>query len=108
MIVGTGFARNFGLTSSVDGIGPYGIAAVVIGASCLSVYRVHLEKKSCSCIRKGGMKITNIVDARGLSCPQPVILTLNEMKKTEKGEIVILVDADTSRENVSRAATSKA
>ena len=48
-----------------------------------------------------------IIDARGLSCPQPVLLTLNEIKKAEKGEIVILVDTDTSRENVSRAATSQ-
>lgn len=51
--------------------------------------------------------MSKIVDARGLSCPQPVLLTLNEIKKTEKGEIVILVDTDTSKENVSRAATSK-
>jgi TusA-related sulfurtransferase len=48
-----------------------------------------------------------IVDARGLSCPQPVLLTLNEIKKINKGEIVILVDTDTSKENVSRAATTQ-
>jgi TusA-related sulfurtransferase len=48
-----------------------------------------------------------IVDAKGLSCPQPVILTVNEIKKIKKGEIVILVDTDTSRENVSRAAISQ-
>jgi TusA-related sulfurtransferase len=53
------------------------------------------------------MKMSKIVDARGLSCPQPVLLALNEIKKTEKGEIVILVDTDTSKENVSRAATSQ-
>ena len=47
------------------------------------------------------------VDARGLSCPQPVIFTMNEIKKVKKGEIVILVDTDTSKENVSRAATSQ-
>ena len=47
------------------------------------------------------------VDARGLSCPQPVILTMNEIKKVKKGELSILVDTDTSRENVSRAATSQ-
>jgi tRNA 2-thiouridine synthesizing protein A len=47
------------------------------------------------------------IDARGLSCPQPVILTLNEIKNIKKGEIVILVDTDTSKENVSRAATSQ-
>jgi TusA-related sulfurtransferase len=53
------------------------------------------------------MKMNKIVDARGLSCPQPVLLALNEIKKTDKGEIVILVDTDTSKENVSRAATAQ-
>ncbi|MCX8021708.1 MAG: sulfurtransferase TusA family protein [Syntrophorhabdaceae bacterium] len=45
-----------------------------------------------------------VIDARGLSCPQPVILTMNEIKKVKKGEIVILVDTETSKENVVRAA----
>ena len=49
--------------------------------------------------------MSKIVDARGLSCPQPVLLALNEMKKINKGEITVLVDTDTSKENVSRAAT---
>ncbi len=48
-----------------------------------------------------------IVEARGLSCPQPVLMTLNEIKKVNKGEIVIIVDTDTSGENVSRAAQSQ-
>lgn len=48
-----------------------------------------------------------IIDARGLSCPQPVILTLNRMKGMEKGQLEVLVDTDTARENVSRAAASK-
>jgi tRNA 2-thiouridine synthesizing protein A len=48
-----------------------------------------------------------IVEARGLSCPQPVLMTLNEIKKVNRGEIVIMVDTDTSRENVSRAAQSQ-
>jgi TusA-related sulfurtransferase len=51
--------------------------------------------------------MSKIVDARGLSCPQPVLLALNEIKKTNKGEIVVLVDTDTSKENVSRAAASQ-
>jgi TusA-related sulfurtransferase len=51
--------------------------------------------------------MSKIVDARGLSCPQPVLLALNEIKKMSKGEIVVLVDTDTSKENVSRAATSQ-
>ena len=48
-----------------------------------------------------------VVDARGLSCPQPVLMTLNEIKALQKGEIVIKVDTDTSKENVSRAAASQ-
>lgn len=51
--------------------------------------------------------MSRTVDARGFSCPQPVLMTLEEIKKVDKGEIVILVDTDTSKENVSRAATSK-
>jgi tRNA 2-thiouridine synthesizing protein A len=47
------------------------------------------------------------VDARGLSCPQPVLLSLAEMKRVDKGRIDILVDTETSKENVSRAAASQ-
>lgn len=50
--------------------------------------------------------MAQIVDARGLSCPEPVLLTLETIKKLGKGEIEILVDTDTSKENVSRAAQS--
>ena len=51
--------------------------------------------------------MSDMLDARGLSCPQPVMLTIEKIKKVKKGEIAILVDTDTSKENVSRAATSK-
>ncbi|MEN6321104.1 MAG: sulfurtransferase TusA family protein [Syntrophaceae bacterium] len=51
--------------------------------------------------------MSSVIDARGLSCPQPVILTLNRLKEMDKGQIDVLVDTDTSKENVSRAATSK-
>jgi TusA-related sulfurtransferase len=51
--------------------------------------------------------MAQIVDARGFSCPQPVLMTMQEMKKTGKGQIEVLVDTDTSKENVSRAATSQ-
>lgn len=47
------------------------------------------------------------VDARGLSCPQPVLMTMDGIKKVVKGKIVVLVDTDTSKENVSRAAKSQ-
>ena len=51
--------------------------------------------------------MSTTVDARGLSCPQPVLMTMDEIRKVEKGEILVLVDTDTSKENVSRAASSK-
>ncbi|HQP30427.1 MAG TPA: sulfurtransferase TusA family protein [Deltaproteobacteria bacterium] len=51
--------------------------------------------------------MSTTVDARGLSCPQPVILAMNQMKSQGSGEFTVLVDTDTSKENVSRAARSK-
>lgn len=44
------------------------------------------------------------VDARGLSCPQPVMMTLDAIKAGHSGEIIVLVDSETSKENVCRAA----
>lgn len=46
--------------------------------------------------------MSNVIDARGLSCPQPVIMTLSEIKRTGNDEIIIMVDTDTAKENVSR------
>jgi tRNA 2-thiouridine synthesizing protein A len=51
--------------------------------------------------------MSTTVDARGLSCPQPVLMTLDEIKKIDRGEIEIMVDTDTSKENVTRAAKSR-
>ena len=48
-----------------------------------------------------------IVDAGGLSCPQPVLITLDKIKEVKKGEILVMVDTGTSKENVSRAAESQ-
>ena len=47
--------------------------------------------------------MTTTLDARGLACPQPVILTRNAMKQEDR--IVTLVDNETSLTNVSRMAT---
>jgi TusA-related sulfurtransferase len=44
------------------------------------------------------------IDARGLSCPQPVILTNRKIQEMKKGVFEILVDSQTSRENISRLA----
>lgn len=46
------------------------------------------------------------IDARGLSCPQPVLLTMARIKSGLADEFEILVDTETSCENVSRAAKS--
>jgi len=46
--------------------------------------------------------MAKMVDARGLSCPQPVILTKQAL--AEGGEVVTIVDNPTSRMNVSRMA----
>lgn len=51
--------------------------------------------------------MASTVDARGFSCPQPVLMTLEEIKKLGRGEIQILVDTETSKENVTRAAASQ-
>jgi TusA-related sulfurtransferase len=56
---------------------------------------------------KGVDEMSETVDARGLSCPQPVIMAMDVMRTVNGGEIVILVDTDTSKENVIRAAGSK-
>jgi len=44
------------------------------------------------------------IDARGLSCPQPVVLVKKAIDKIGKGEIEVWVDTVTSKENVSRLA----
>ncbi|PTN38134.1 MULTISPECIES: sulfurtransferase TusA family protein [Desulfonatronum] len=47
------------------------------------------------------------IDARGLSCPQPVLLAAKAMDAADGGELEILIDNEASRENVGRAAQSK-
>lgn len=47
------------------------------------------------------------IDARGLSCPQPVLMTLDGIKAAQTEEIIVIVDNEAAKENVSRAAESK-
>ncbi len=44
------------------------------------------------------------VDARGLSCPTPVMLARRAMTEAGSGRIEVLVDTDTARENIARLA----
>ena len=48
-----------------------------------------------------------VVDARGLSCPQPVLMAIQAMRTGDSREIEVVVDNEASRENVSRAAQSQ-
>lgn len=52
-------------------------------------------------------KMSDVVDARGLSCPQPVLLTISKIKEMAGGQIEVIVDNEVSKENVSRAARSQ-
>lgn len=47
-----------------------------------------------------------IVDARGLSCPQPVILTKRELEK-QGGKAIVMVDNDVAVDNIARFAESR-
>jgi TusA-related sulfurtransferase len=46
------------------------------------------------------------IDARGLSCPEPVLLTKKAIDQLVGGTIEVLVDTVTSRENITRMAHS--
>ena len=44
------------------------------------------------------------VDARGLSCPQPVILTRKALQELGRGQVTVQVDTMTQVHNCTRAA----
>ncbi|MDR0828181.1 MAG: sulfurtransferase TusA family protein [Desulfovibrio sp.] len=46
------------------------------------------------------------IDARGLSCPQPVLLVKKAMASGENDSIEVLVDSAVAVENISRVASS--
>ena len=45
-----------------------------------------------------------MIDARGFSCPMPVVMVQKELKKSAPAELDVLVDNQTARENVTRYA----
>ncbi|WP_028308976.1 sulfurtransferase-like selenium metabolism protein YedF [Desulfitibacter alkalitolerans] len=48
----------------------------------------------------------NLVDARGLACPEPVICTKKALEKLEAGTITTIVDNDVAKDNIIRFAKS--
>ncbi len=54
------------------------------------------------------MQVNKIVDARGLDCPQPVILTKKAMDEGGgAGRLTAIVDRDVARENIKRLAQNQ-
>lgn len=47
-----------------------------------------------------------MVDARGYTCPRPVMMVDEEIKKNNPSELVVLVDNRTAEKNVSNHAES--
>ncbi len=48
--------------------------------------------------------MSDTIDARGLSCPQPIFLTQEAIWKQKNGTIEVLVDDPTARQNIERTA----
>ena len=48
-----------------------------------------------------------MVDARGYSCPKPVLMTEEVINKDNPSELIVLVDNRTAEKNVSDFAMSK-
>jgi len=46
------------------------------------------------------------IDTRGLSCPLPVVAVRNKLLEMKKGILEVLVDTGTSKDNITRMATS--
>ncbi len=48
--------------------------------------------------------MAKVIDCQGLACPQPVIKTKEALEEITEGELIVLVDNDSSRANVLRFA----
>ncbi|WP_419786025.1 sulfurtransferase TusA family protein [Pseudodesulfovibrio sp.] len=51
--------------------------------------------------------MSETIDERGLSCPQPVLDTLAKITAMGSGTLDVLLDTEASKENVCRAAEGK-
>ncbi len=48
-----------------------------------------------------------VKDARGLLCPEPVLITKKEIERLGQGSFQVLVDTVAARDNITRLAKSK-
>ncbi len=47
------------------------------------------------------------IDCRGMACPQPVMTTKKALEEIEEGELIVIVDNPSARDNVERFAQSQ-
>jgi tRNA 2-thiouridine synthesizing protein A len=48
--------------------------------------------------------MSELVDCRGLACPEPVLLTRQALQSAGSGSMAVLVSSGVARDNVSRTA----
>lgn len=48
--------------------------------------------------------MSELVDCRGLACPEPLLLTRQALQSAGGGSVAVLVSSRTARDNVSRTA----
>ena len=51
------------------------------------------------------MNTHHVIDARGLSCPEPALLAERALREGAEGRLEILVDTPTAVDNITRLAT---
>ncbi len=76
----------------VGGISTAGKVAVIVGLVVLLVIALEYAQKGDN----------EMIDARGYSCPMPVVMVQNEVKKNAPDTLEVLVDSQTCVENVTR------
>jgi TusA-related sulfurtransferase len=61
----------------------------------------------CSAVKEKEKPMAERIDARGLSCPQPVLLARNKMNESGSGTIEVLADSAAARDNIFRLAAQQ-
>ena len=67
----------------------------------------HGETKSREHNKGQEKTMVEQIDARGLSCPQPVVITKKKMDELGKGMIEVMVDTATACDNITRLAENQ-
>ena len=47
---------------------------------------------------------SDVVDVRGMACPQPVILTRQALERSQQDRITVVADNETARDNITKMA----